>query len=225
MIKAVVFDLDDTLISEYEYIRSGFSAVSEIFYEKYHLKIYDELLELFQQDKKYVFNRLLIKHGMETDESRITEMVSIYHNHIPKVNYSEGVLLTLTELKNRGLKLGIITDGYYITQKNKLNVLNADEVFDKIIITDEMGRDYWKPNPKAFEIMRDYFNIQFDEMMYIGDNPEKDFYIGGIYPVQTVRLDNHEGVYHNKEYYRDVKEKFRINHIKELFGLLNVGTT
>ena len=52
MIKAVVFDLDDTLISEYEYIKSGYLAVAGYLAEKYKLHkdvIYNELMKIFHQ--------------------------------------------------------------------------------------------------------------------------------------------------------------------------------
>lgn len=225
MIKAVVFDLDDTLISEFDYIKSGFLAVSDYIYEKLHIKVYDELLELYHTDKKKVFDRLLNNHGICAKGSYITEMVSVYRNHIPKLNYSQDVLSTLLDLKSKGLKLGIITDGYYATQKNKLDVLNAYQLFDKVIITDELGRDCWKPNPKAFDLMKDYLDIQYEEMMYVGDNPEKDFYIGNLYPIHTVRLRNHEGVYYDRAYYQDVKERYHIDNIKELLNLVNYLNT
>ena len=50
MCKAIIFDLDDTLISEKEYIKSGYKAVSKYIEEKYRLdkeKTYVQLNILF----------------------------------------------------------------------------------------------------------------------------------------------------------------------------------
>ena len=68
MIKAVVFDLDDTLISEKEYIKSGFKEISKIIEEKYKLdidNIYKELIELSSNSTKNVFNRFLDNHKIQ----------------------------------------------------------------------------------------------------------------------------------------------------------------
>src|SRR5690554_16976 len=75
----------------------------------------------------------------------------------------------------KNIKLGIITDGYKETQNNKIKVLELKRYIDKIIVTDELGRDFWKPHPKSYKIMKDYFNVKYEEMIYIGDNESKDF--------------------------------------------------
>ena len=62
MIKAIVFDLDDTLISERDYIKSGFKYVSKIISDRYKLdnnEVYEVMRELFKESPKNVFNRVL----------------------------------------------------------------------------------------------------------------------------------------------------------------------
>ncbi len=46
---------------------------------------------------------------------------------------------------------------------------------DKIIVTDDYGKEYWKPSIRPFQMMLEYFNIKPEEAVYIGDNPNKDF--------------------------------------------------
>ncbi len=49
---------------------------------------------------------------------------------------------------------------------------------DKIIVTDDYGKEYWKPSIRPFQMMLEYFNIKPEEAVYIGgDNPNKDFYL------------------------------------------------
>ena len=116
----------------------------------------------------------------------------------------------LKVLKEKNIKLGIITDGYIETQNNKLKVLKAEKYFDSIIITEELGREYWKPHPKPFEMIRHEFDIQFDEMVYVGDNPKKDFYIRKVYPIHTIRILREDSVYGDEEYKEDIREEERI---------------
>ena len=72
-------------------------------------------------------------------------------------------------------KLGLITDGRVEGQKAKIAALGIDKLFDKIIITDELGGvEFRKPNAKAFELMKEYFSSDYKKMCYIGDNLLKD---------------------------------------------------
>lgn len=98
-------------------------------------------------------------------------------------------------------------------------ILDRLHYFDEVIITEELGRKYWKPHPKAFEIMREKLDVEFNEMVYIGDNPEKDFYIGKKYPITTVRVLR-EGVYKDKAYLEDIKETYVINDLNEISLLI-----
>lgn len=217
MIKAIIFDLDDTLISEDEYIRSGYQYIGKLLENKYQLSnAYEELYQLYTESSKNVFNRYFEKHNIQYEKKDIIDLVQEYRNHNPKIHFFDDVIPTLLELRNRGFKLGIISDGYLETQRNKAEVLNLHQWFDKIIFTEELGREYWKPHPKAFEMMKEFFDVGFDEMMYIGDNPEKDFYIGSVYPVTTVRINRGDGVYQNKQYYKEVKENLIIEKVQDI---------
>lgn len=223
MIKAVIFDLDDTLISEKEYIKSGYRAVSRYLEQRYSIDatmIEKELLELLQKDEKNIFNRWMDMHHYGYTKQDIMSLVSLYRNHVPEIRFFEDVVPTLFDLKKRSIGIGIISDGYLNTQRNKLNVVEADKYFDKIILTEELGREYWKPHSLAFEMMQEFFHISFEEMMYVGDNPEKDFYIRQKYPISTVRIIRKSGVYADAKYRDNIKEMHRITSLDELQELL-----
>lgn len=219
MIKVVAFDLDDTLISEFEYIKSGYRAVAGELLKKYNLlenETYDKLMSLFSEDSKNVFNRILDEYGISYEKDDILSLVKVYREHMPEIDFFPDVIPTLTMLKKRGIKLGIITDGYTITQTNKLKAVLADKYFDKIIITDLLGKEFWKPHPKSFEMMKEYFNVEWDEMAYVGDNPQKDFYISKAYPLRTVRILRDNSVYKDSEYREGIKESFKIDKLLDL---------
>ena len=213
MIKAVVFDLDDTLISEHQYIESGYQKVAEFLNDKNGWSIETtkkRLLELLKKDSKNVFNRLFEEKQVNFDIPEILKLVSVYRNHLPNIEFFSDVIPTLQVLKEKSIKLGIITDGYRETQNNKLKVLQAEKYFDSIIVTEELGREYWKPHPRSFEIISDEFDIQFDEMVYVGDNPKKDFYIRKFYPIHTMRIIRENSVYSKEDYREGIREEKRI---------------
>lgn len=224
MIKLVIFDLDDTLISEKEYIKSGYTAVSTYIEKKYKIdskETYDKLYKYFVNKIDKTFNRLLTEYKIKYTENDIIDLVNIYRNHVPSINFYDDVIATLKLLKEKNIFTGIISDGYYSTQSNKLNALNAYELFDKVILTDELGKEYWKPDPKAFEIMKQEFNIHYDEMVYVADNPKKDFLIKKYYPIRTIRIIRDDSIYKDEEYIEDIKEDFNIKRLDEVLYFLD----
>lgn len=218
MVKAVVFDLDDTLISEREYIESGFRHIASILEDELGCSkemIYNDMICLFNEDPKYVFNRLLDKYGNAYTEKTISNLVEEYRNHYPNISFYADVIPCINYLRSKNIRLGIITDGYAIAQRLKLKAVNAHEYFEEIIVTDELGREFWKPHPRAFELMREKLNVSYCEMAYVGDNPAKDFYISSIYPVRTIQI-NRQGIYKELSYFRGVKADLVINNLFEI---------
>lgn len=61
-----------------------------------------------------------------------------------------------------------------------MKVIGTEKYFDHIIITEELGSEYWKSHHMAFDLIKQKLEVEFDEMVYVGDNPEKDFFIGSI---------------------------------------------
>ncbi len=218
MVKAVIFDLDDTLISERQYIESGYRHISKVLSKKLNKnedELYQLLLNLLDESPKNVFNRLFDKLEIAYTKDSIIELVNEYRNHFPNIEFFPDVLPCLKKLRERGIKIGIITDGYANAQRQKLKAVKAYDYFDEIIITDALGREYWKPHPKAFEMMKERLNVKFDEMVYVGDNPEKDFYISNIHPVKTIRICR-EGFYKEKDYFGCIKETHLIYCLVEI---------
>lgn len=223
--KAVVFDLDDTLISERQYIQSGFKHISKLLstrLDKSEFELYNLLTKLFEESSEMVFNRLLDTFQCNYSKDEILELVNEYRTHKPLINFFDDVLPCIKYLKSKGIKTGIITDGYKNSQRQKLTVLKANNYFDKIIVTDELGKHFWKPHPKSFEIMKDYLNIKYKELVYVGDNPNKDFYIGSIYPICTVRIKRDTGIYTHNNYYKGIKEDITISSLNEIIELLKI---
>lgn len=203
MIKAVVFDLDDTLISEYEYIQSGFRVVADLLSKKYQLSpedAFSTLMNLFQENPKNVFNRMLEFYQIKYTMEDIKELIFLYRNHLPNISLYDDAKFILEYLSERNMKLGLITDGYKETQRKKLDSLNINHYFNSIIVTDELGREYWKPHPKPYQLVKDELEVEFDEMIYIGDNLSKDFITAKQLGMKTIHIDRDNGIYRNLSY-------------------------
>lgn len=224
MIKAVVFDLDDTLISEKEYIISGFKIVSKKIAKDNKLnedEVFNKALELFEISSKEVFNRILDEFEIKYSKEYILKLIKYYREHKPNIEFFEDVIPTINKLKKAGYKLGIITDGYKETQLAKLEALNCRNLFDEIIITDELGREFWKPHEKPYKMMAKKLDINLNEMIYIGDNVNKDFVTANKLGVITVYIDRKNAIYKDQTYKEGNKNMLAKFNIKKLRDIIS----
>lgn len=226
MIKGVIFDLDDTLISEKEYIKSGFKVVCNVISEQHNLNfdtVYQKIFELFDEDSDYVFNRLLDCFNIEYEKEYILELLKIYRGHSPDISLYSDAEEILNYLAGKNYKLGIITDGYKITQNKKLESLDIDSCFDCIIITDELGKDYWKPHKKPYKLCSNNLGVDYSSLIYVGDNIKKDFITANKLGMHTVQIVREEGVYKDLD---SIEESYKADHVisdlnelKEIYDL------
>lgn len=225
MIKAIVFDLDDTLISEKEYIKSGFKQVANKIAKENNLdekSIYELIMDTFDEDSKNVFNRVLDKLGIQYEIEYIKELINYYRNHMPNIKLYNDAKYILDALKNKGIKLGMITDGYKITQRNKLEVLNISDYFEYIVVTDELGREFWKPHQKPYEIIKQNLNVEYENMVYVGDNISKDFITPNKLGMNTILINREEGIYSGVQMGDEYLAKLKVKSLLDLEEILNI---
>lgn len=217
MIKAVIFDLDDTLCPEIAYVRSGFATVARAVKDSVE-DSERQLMCLFKENQKNVFDRFASKNGLTSTD--VVRFVEIYRNHTPSISLSYKVKEVLINLRGKGYALGVITDGRSFGQRKKICALGLDNLVDKIIVTDELGIEYRKPHPKAFELMCATLNVLPQEAAYVGDNPQKDFAVKKYLPITTIQYYSASGMYTDTEYRDGIIPDYRITDLSELTRLL-----
>lgn len=189
-LQAVLFDLDDTLYLEREYVFSGFRAVAQ--WAEGHLGLDRE--EGFHQLKAFfdrgvrgdTFNRWLESQGMEA-EVWVHRLVEVYRNHTPRIQPCRDVLPALDYLKGR-VRLGLVTEGFIPAQEKKLDALGIQPYFEGIQITGYEDRDRWKPDPYPFLQVLDRLGVPAEKSLHLGDNPLKDFIGARALGMWTVRI-------------------------------------
>lgn len=188
-IKGVIFDLDDTLYDEKEYVRSGYKAVENYLGESGAV---DDMWKAFEEGKPAI-DIYLADIGRESEKAACLE---VYREHTPDIKLRDGAAELLTELKSKGIKIGIITDGRVSGQEKKISALGLDDMVDDIIITDSLGGvQFRKPNDISFRIMQNRWRIPFEQMIYIGDNPAKDFQAPSQLGMAHIYFKNMNGLY------------------------------
>lgn len=187
-LKAVIFDLDDTLYGEKEYVKSGFDAVATKHPEIASLG--EKLWAAFETGKPS-FDSVLGEN-----DSLKKECLGIYRNHMPHIHLYDGAELLLKTIREKGLKIGVITDGRPEGQRAKISALGLGAMVDEIIVTDEIGGvQFRKPCDIAFRIMQKKFDVSFDTIVYVGDNLKKDFVAPQALGMKSIWFKNIEGLY------------------------------
>ncbi len=178
-LQAVVFDLDDTLYAERDYVRSGYRAVGR------HLADRTGRSEDFggwlwnqfcqgpeRQSRRFDDLNEAFALGLTADD--ILQLVRIYREHPPAIQPDIEAIAALQALAGR-VKLGLLSDGYLPAQRLKLEALGLAGLFEAIVFTEQLGRECWKPSPAGFERLAEELNVPHAACAYIGDNAAKDF--------------------------------------------------
>ena len=197
--EAVIFDLDDTLYDEKQYVQSGFQKIArEVLHNP---ALYDKLWTVFLE-KKSAIDTVLYAENIYSSELK-EKCLDVYRKQFPDITLHDGVEELLWTLRKKGKKLGIITDGRIDGQKRKLQKLNLYSLVDEVIITDELAGNgnvfnFRKPNTIAFEIMKTRLGVPYSRMIYIGDNPKKDFTAPEKLGMAWCYVKNPNGLYGEK---------------------------
>lgn len=199
--QAIVFDLDDTLYPERDYVLSGFRAVAK--WSEINLCIpqeqgYARLYQLYASGvRSNTFNQWL--HLFGVDEGLVPALIQVYRKHEPQICPFPEIPALLAEL-HQHYRLGLLTDGYLEVQKRKLAALGLAASFDAVLFTDELGREHWKPSPKPFREMLLRLGIEApDRAVYVADNPLKDFIGARETGMYTIWVRRAGGEYDHRE--------------------------
>lgn len=119
--KIVVFDLDDTLYKEIDFLKSAYMEIASWIEESYgKIGVYEYMLSCYKQ-KLNVFS--CVNNEYELDIP-LEIYLKKYREHFPMIFLSDNVKNTLKKMYDANIVLGIITDGRRVTQSNKPQIRN-----------------------------------------------------------------------------------------------------
>lgn len=212
MVKAILFDLDNTLIDRQKAFKE---MLYQTFSKYYNDANYVETLVCdmlsFDENGKVerikAFEKLIDKYHLK--EFTALELNSNWSKESGNVVYLfDDVLATLKVLKKK-YKLAIVTNGNYSSQKRKLDNVNLYDLLDYTLISDEIG--IRKPDPKIFKYACEKLNLKENECLYVGDSYSRDV-VGALNAgLKAVYVSR------NNQIHKDVKTIYQI---KELLDIL-----
>jgi putative hydrolase of the HAD superfamily len=188
--RALIFDLDDTLYPEMEYVRSGFRAVASGFSAAFGLateEMYGGLERTFSSGPPLnVFDRWLGEQGLSGDEF-LESMIEVFRNHKPSLHLFSDAKWALDNT-SADYHLALLTDGRSTSQRYKIEALGIERFFQAIVVTDELGIASRKPDSRGFEVIVAELGVAPARSVYVGDNPAKDFLGARRVGMSTIRV-------------------------------------
>ncbi|MFC6253549.1 HAD family hydrolase [Secundilactobacillus hailunensis] len=186
MLKAIVFDLDDTLYDQQRPFQQALLSVwndpavsghvlTDLFKVFKHMN--DRVANLETLTMNRVFDRLndvLSQHELPTLANSVwLAFCDHYHAEAQKITLFSDIQAQLPLLKDH-YELGVITNGESATQSEKVAHLDLQRWIKKenVVISDEVGLR--KPDPRIFTHFNRLMNLQANEVVYIGDNFKRD---------------------------------------------------
>ena len=147
--KVICFDLDDTLCKEIDYLKSAYMEIAEFAAGQctgcsesvniLAIKAYNRMLDAYREGLNAFedLNRFL---GLEQP---LRDYLYIYRHHKPKIALSEDVVKTLDAWKAEDIRLGLITDGRSVQQRNKIEALGLGRWIENedVVISEEFGSE------------------------------------------------------------------------------------
>lgn len=198
-LRCIVFDMDDTLYLERDYVHSGFLHAGALVEKSLGVKGFSDVAwELFLEGHRGdIFDRAFRCIGVPATRSVIQELVDAYRNHAPAISLADDAATCLEGLGSK-CHLALLTDGPVASQENKARALQLDQWINLKIFTGRWGTRFYKPHPRAFLTVQKHTGAGPNECMYVADNPEKDFTAPTQLGWLTVRIRRDGGLHSHK---------------------------
>jgi HAD superfamily hydrolase (TIGR02253 family) len=179
-VKAVLFDLDNTLVDFVGMKKRATGAAARAMVasglkedaESLSTELFDFYLGYWIEADD-AFEKFLLKKYGKIDIRVLAAGVNAYlkekYNHL---HAYPGVKETLEQLKERNLKLAVVSDGMRLKAWMRLNEAGIDAFFDTVVTFDDTGKR--KPSSEPFRKALDELDVLSRECVFVGDWPERD---------------------------------------------------
>ena len=180
MIKAIIFDLDNTLVDfmkmKFMSMEAAASAMIDAGLRHGKDRIMKRLFRLYDQygwEDQTIFQKYLMQEAGKVGYRVLANAINAYrrvrHSFIEPFPH---VMETLLELKQRGMKLAIVSDAPKLKAWIRLTAMKIDRFFDLIVGFEDTKQR--KPSKKPFEVVLSKLKLKPEECLMIGDMPHKD---------------------------------------------------
>jgi putative hydrolase of the HAD superfamily len=193
-----VFDIDDTLYLERDYVHSGFEAAGR--WAAKWIPIGDFAEQCWRRfaagQRGSIFDEVLRESGRKANPELVSALVEVYRTHTPSIALATDAADALDAISHVA-SIAAISDGPAASQSRKAEALGLSAFAAPIILTEVLGSEFCKPHPRAFQQIQD--SRPASAYLYIADNPLKDFAAPKQLGWATVRVRRPQGLHYMME--------------------------
>ena len=175
MLRAVLFDLDDTLYEQSSWTSGAWDAVVAAAAPSVEPRLLRAALRAVcaeGRDRGSIIDRALAR--VERTDLAVAPLLARFRAHAPtRLAPYRGVADALASLRAE-VAIGLVTDGNPTIQRNKLRALGLESQFDIVVFTDELGREHRKPSPVPLLAALLGLGVEPRDAAYVGDRPDTD---------------------------------------------------
>ena len=201
-ITAVIFDMDNTL---FDFVEAKLIACAAVIA---HVKVPVEpevLLKYFLRPihgfESHENIRDFLHDNNRYSETAFTRCCAIYDDEkIAAIKPYPHVAETLSALRERGLKLGVVTDAHNGNALKRLRKAGLEEFFDAVITKDMSGKA--KPSPEPFLLGMQLLGVSANETMLVGDSIRRD-----IVPAKALGMFTVHAVYGDRNFHEGERDR------------------
>jgi len=203
MLKLIIIDLDDTIIN-YSYAHSIAFAKLINAISIYSKLSEDLLIETYKSikknlhttyDNKYTRHDKLLQIKLLCNTLKISniKIITEFHNlyeseYVNNISLQSNCTEFLNFCKNNKIKVSIMTNNLLNIQMKVCNKLELYNYIDNLFTSNEFI--YEKPHHESLKYILEYYNVNKDEVIIIGDSIECDIAFGKNNDIQTIYYDN-----------------------------------
>ena len=222
MIKAVIFDLDNTLLDfmkmkEYA-VKAAITGMIEAGLDIDDEESYKTIVSIYEEEgweNQQIFNYFLDRTIGEVNNKYLAAAIVAYRRAreanlllYPNVNH------TLVELMKAGIKLAVVSDAPSREAWMRIYYLNLHHHFDIVLTFDDTNAR--KPSPIPFQMALKELKTEPSETLMVGDWPERDVAGANNLGIRTIfaRYGDSFGTI-------DSGADWDINDVYEIVGIVN----
>jgi putative hydrolase of the HAD superfamily len=175
-VRAIVFDLDDTLYPYRRFVTSGFAAVAEHFEREYGTSapdVFDALVRAHHgPDHGRELQVAIRDFGLPA--SSLADAIRVMHEHDPHLLLPTETRDALGLLRQTGWRVGVLTNGIPAVQARKIAALRLEGCVDTVVYATEYGSGGGKPQFDAFQEIARRLDVPLDRTVMVGNDEHCD---------------------------------------------------